>query len=552
MRTTTGNRDVSEINDFITEHGHLNEEKRKHGGKEIHLTKIGEIRSNEVSENEQGYSTKYYATKTTNGLSTRASRKENVSHTQQKEKDQIQNDLTGWTITKAPPLFPSGFSETKSPWQTTWKASNPNTRPINRVTATKIPYYKVTLPAIQTNPQTTDEIRLTGKEKAHNIFHNSHKLTKNSPVTVKTIPSFQDENKLYDYLNEDVDKTRFQESIDERDTINNNIEWLPVATASTPLATREQWHTALRTILNNMKYDTDHKGNYKPGSNKFMESQELGDDLHIPKSLRTPARGMLMDLGEGNKNINGKWSTRDNHQKRQSLVPFNLKSFATGQFQPGREYISLIDEDIRLMSMTTTTTTPEPRSTRKPEIFTIGGLLLKGKGDFYQTIGKNPKPIFVTPVLSSEKRAKHPAKKKKIKSVTWATAIPPKELVLNSEIMKNDYEEVDEGEYYVDNTEVSDDLYKDIDRYEGRHRNIFDSTIKHRYGLNGGNQRETVKPKNIYSGKPSSKTTIKIATTTFSPRKTAIIQKKTNSSNKDIMWGKLTSSYDRPSLITQM
>ena len=543
-------KDVSRYTNYFTQKDYHVEQGDRRSFED---TNVSNTRQNQDSENEQGYSTKYSTTKRRKSkeLLHITSDEGNVNK-QNNEKHQIQNDMTGWTTTLAPRLFHQELSETRSPWKSIYQKE----RFVNRTTT--IPYHKVTLPSSQVKPEKLEEIRLfpSSQTKLHKLEEiklvsedkppddvvNLFRLEKDNTVVVKTIHSTKDENKINarnESPNEKFDTDSvYVDNVENDNNITNSTKWSPTVNASSPLATRQQWHTALKSILNSVRYVTESSSKNRHGTKKFEDSPELENDLLLPKSLRKPDSGTFNKLNNGNKNINAKWSDQDDQRRLQSLGPLNLKSFATAQFQTGKEYISLIDENVSVLPLTTTTTTiPEPRSTRKPETFTIGGLLLKGKGDFYQTIGRNPKPILVTPPVSPDKR-KTSANTKGVKSVTWKTVRPPKELVLNSETERN--KESDDGKDYAKEAKGAQ---HEIVRHEGEHRNVLDSTIQHRqHKKTTDGNKEIARRKTVRRSSLTGKTATNKPTTTLPPQNTAIVQKKASSSNKDIMWGKIYQS----------
>ena len=211
---------------------------------------------------------------------------------------------------------------------------------------------------------------------------------------------------------------------------------------------------------------------------------------------------------------------------------------------------------------------PEPRSTRKPETFTIGGLLLKGNDDFYQTIGRNPKHIpFTTLVSPNNDRHNRKAspKTKGIKSVTWATAKPPKELVLNSNnvkinetghhaadnIMNSENRTANEGKgeaVYAIMKDETAELERKAHDFTIKDQKAFDRKTEYRNGLKKINsevdKKIALRSNDQYIGNKESSGNLKVenggnsATTTRASKKTAVLQSKANTSNKDIMWGK--------------
>ena len=523
------NIDVSGHTDFFTQKDNPVEQGDRGSFED---TNVNEMRHKKVSENEQEYFTKYYTT-------TNRRNKEflHSTYTEGKkydnEKHEIQNDMTGWTTTAAPSTFHKEFLESSFPR----KSSVQMERSVNRVPATSRSYHKVTLPSLETKPYKLEEIRLFSKNKLPHDVENQFRLEKNNTVVVKTIRSSKDEksNSQKEFSDQNFDRDIVHaNNVENDEDINNNIRRLPITNISSPLITRQQWHSAPRTILN----VTDSSSNYRNNTKELEDGTELGNYLLPPQSLRKSVQGKFDELAEGNKNIDVKWSDQDDEGKFQSLVPFNVKSLATAQFQTGKEYISLIDEDVSVLPLTTTTTTTaEPRSTRKPETFTIGGLLLKGKGDFYQTIGRNPKPILVTPPVTPDKR-RTSVNAKEIKSVTWQTMKPPEDLVLNSETKRNN--EVNEGKHFVKEAKNAQQSHEENDRYEEEHRNVLDSTIKYRHDQHkttDNRNKEIFRSKNIRRNNLKEKTVVSKPTTTLPPHNTAIVQKEASNSNKDIMWG---------------
>ena len=535
----TENKDVSGYIDFFTEKDYLVEQ-GDHASFED--TNDNERSHNELKENERGYSIEYFTTMKKNKelLHGTSTTKQNINNKQNNEDHQIQNDImTGWTSTPAPPLFHKELLETRFPRKSTVQKE----RSVNQVTETKIPYHEVHVSSLQMKPQKLEEIRLFSKDKPPRDVENTFRLEKDNTVVVKTIYSSIDKN-ISNAGNEFSEDNYFDtdsahaDYVEKDEGINSNITLISMTNTSSPSTTGQEWQSTPRTILNSMRHVTDSSTNYGHSTKEFKGGSKFGKDLILPKSITKPDPGKFSELDEGNKNLTAKWSDQADQGKLQSLVPFNLKSFATAQFQTGKEYISLVDEDVSVLPLTTTTTTttPEPRSTRKPETFTIGGLLLKGKRDFYQTIGRNPKPILVTAPVSPDKR-RASVHAKEIKSVTWKTEKPPKELVLNSESETN--EEVKGSKDNVKDATTVQQSKKEIDRYDEKRMNVLDSTIKYKQGQHkktaGGNEeilkRQSVRPSNL-----KGKTVVSKPTTTLPPRNTPIVQKKVN--NKDIMWGK--------------
>ena len=534
-RALTDKEDVSGYTDFFTEKEYLFEQGDRASFED---TNVKEMRHNEVSENEQGYSIKYFTTMNTNKdlLHDASITKGNLNNKQNNEKYQIQNDImTGWTTTPAPPLFHTELLETRFPR----KSNIQKERSLSQVTARKVQDHELTSPSSQIKPQKLEEIQLLSKDEQPYDDENTFRLEKDNTVVVKTIYPSTDQNISY-AGNESSDESfdtdnGYADNVEKDEAINNKIKLIPMANISSPSTTGQQWHSSLRTILKSIRNVTDFSSNYRYSTEEFEGDRELGKDLLLPKSIRKP--GKFSKLEEGNKNITVKSSSQADQDKLQSLVPFNLNSIATAQFQTGKEYISLVDEDVSVLPLTTTTTTtPKPRSTRKPETFTIGGLLLKGKGDFYQTIGRNPKPILVTPPVSPDKR-KTFVNGKEIKSVTWKTAKPPHELVLNTETKTN--EEVKQSKDNIKDAKNAHQVNKEIDRHNGKRMNVLDSTIKYRRGQHKKTADENKEMARRKNGRPSNlkgKTVVSKPTTALPPHNTPIVQKKTN--NKDIMWGK--------------
>ena len=512
---------------------------------------LNEITRNNISENEQGYSTRYHST--SYNVSKQSDETPN-NITKIHNDSLIQNDLTGWAITAASPLHYKTFSETSSPWERTWRSTIRKERPINRVTATKIPYHKVT---VQSRGRTSYEHERDIQQHSKKYRNEDIGGLESDTIAVGKIYSPGDADELYIKNESPKDKDNVHGNPKDNLESDDTIEWLPVPTAPSPLATKEQWHTALMTTLNSMGPSKRPKNKYTSDVNDFEDISTFDNDMSIPKSIRNSFTGELNELKRRNKNIDTQWSALEGQRNVQPVVPFNAKSFATGQFKTAREYISLIDEDdVSLMSITPTTTTTitttsVPRSTRKPETFTIGGLLLKGKDDFYQTIGRNPKPILVTPPVTSNnaKNGKSSDKANSIKSVTWATVRPPKELVLNSNPEKNDKA----NDPFDDNTKYKREEHHNIQKYNTptlqnklhrfpkNDKETFDKITKSKTRMHkisseldkGIVLRRNKQRRNLNRhGAKSSAATIR------PPRKTAVVQSKANSSNKDIMYSK--------------
>ena len=111
-------------------------------------------------------------------------------------------------------------------------------------------------------------------------------------------------------------------------------------------------------IFNNLDSSKQPRKEDKPNSKQFRDISLHDNDFFIPTKIREASRGKLKELKIGNKTVDTPSSNQHGKHKVQSVVPFIAKSFATGQLQTGREYISLIDEtDTSHVLFTTTITT---------------------------------------------------------------------------------------------------------------------------------------------------------------------------------------------------
>ena len=378
----------------------------------------------------------------------------------------------------------------------TWDYNSGVERPPNRVTATKIPYHKLTLPPRKPLYRGRENPRYP------------HSSEDNDPHQGSSIAR----SRSFDTNQEGVESESEQLPQPQRQ-VSGPIEGRELNPTDPSLfATRSEWRTALMTLFNNVA----DKNNFDMEDyQELFRGKYPHNDLFIPQSILN----FTPDNEEEAVRV---------HSSSQSARPF-----ATGQFQTAREHISLVDEEINritLKTKTTTTTTPEPRLTRKPETFTIGGLLHKGKGDFYQTIVRNPKLVLATP--PGPNTNKGGGKYHSVKSVTWATVKPPKELVLNARAISNGGKRDNLAKFQNPLGRDSDQKYSELDLHkellESRKRLLKNGPIDENIALQKGTQ--TVRRKQA----TRLQTTV---TSTRAPQKTAIVQNKAKSANKDIMWG---------------